>query len=320
LERVLGSGSMGTVFRARDLTAGRDVAVKVLRHEHALDGPRLARFVREAKAADMVRHPNVVEARGHGVDTASGTPFIVHELLEGRTLAAYLAKAGRLPVDEALGILVPVVEAMAHAHACGVIHRDLNPANIFLAAGSGGAGPTPKVLDFGVSKITAEGRSTASVTGMLMGTPAYMPPEQVRSATAADARADVWAIGVILFEMVAGRLPFVETETSSMFVAICTTTAPRLSAVVPGLPETLAAFVERCLRPKREERFADAGEALAALVPIRDAVATRDRGPRAGGRALAAASGGRARGFVIAIAAAVLLALAWLLWRGAPWR
>jgi serine/threonine-protein kinase len=310
---------MGTVFRARDLGAGHDVAVKVLHHEQALDGARLARFLREAKAADMVRHPNVVEALDHGVDTASGTAFIVHELLEGRTLRAYLEKAGRLPAGEALDVLVPVLSAMAHAHASGVIHRDLNPSNIFLVAGSGGAGPTPKVLDFGVSKIRAAGDPTASASGMLMGTPAYMPPEQVRSARAADARADVWAIGVILFEMLAGRLPFVETETSSMFVEICTTTAPRLSAVVPGVSDALAAFVERCLRPKREERYADAAEALAALVPIRDAMSTAETeadGRRGGGKAIRVAPGGRAPRWVIAIASTALLALVWLLLRG----
>jgi serine/threonine-protein kinase len=255
---------MGTVFRALDVTTQRHVAVKVMRPEHAADGALVERFLRESKAASLVRHPHVVEVLGHG-QSASDTLFIVHELLEGKTLALHLKQAGALSPGAALRLLSPVVEAMAHAHASGVIHRDLNPSNIFLSVPRGERRTVPKVLDFGISKIRADISGTASASGMAMGTPAYMSPEQVRGLRSVDTRADVWAIGVVLFEMLAGRLPFGAKETSSMFVEICTTRAPRLDTVVPGTPALLAALVERCLEPKPEDRFANAEGVLDAL-------------------------------------------------------
>jgi serine/threonine-protein kinase len=277
LERVIASGGTGTVFRARDVATRRRVAVKAMLREHATDRHLVARFLEEAQAAALVRHPHVVEVLDSGV-SADGTPFIVEELLEGETLARRVRRVGRLPVDDALGILLPVAEAIAHAHARGVVHRDLNPSNIFLVDERGARLPTPKVLDFGISKIGAGSPLDASSAGLSMGTPAYMSPEQVRSARSVDTRADVWAIGVSLFEMVSGRPPFPDLDPSSTFVDICTTIAPRLDAVMPGTPRALAAFVERCLMPAREDRYADGAAALEALRQVNDGLSSASPG------------------------------------------
>lgn len=257
LDALLGSGGMGHVYRAVNIEIGREVAIKVLRAEHATNGDLVERFLREARAANLVRHPNVVDVVDIGRD-GDGSPFIVQELLEGEDLGAYVERSGgRLTLNEVEDYLVPVVDAVAEAHARGVVHRDIKPENVFLARV--GARRVPKLLDFGISKVRLPNIKATEV-GVMMGTPAYMAPEQVRGARDADPRADVWALGVMLFELVAGRLPFEAEDAPALFVAIATQQAPPLAEVAVGVDAHVSRVVERCLRRSPDERYPTALE------------------------------------------------------------
>ncbi len=258
LEELLGSGGMGHVYRATNELVGRPVAIKLLRPEHAANEQVVDRFLREARAANLVRHPNVVDVLDIGKDE-SGSPFIVQELLKGQDLARYAAERGRLSLEEVVDLICPVIDAIAEAHAQGVVHRDLKPENVFLAQGASGR-ITPKLLDFGISKVRATSNVRATEVGVMMGTPAYMPPEQLQGARDADARSDVWALGVMLFELLSGRLPFIEDEAPALFIAIATKDAPRLSEICSDIPPSVSKIVERCLRRKPDERYPTAAE------------------------------------------------------------
>ena len=258
LETRLGAGGMGEVFRAQNTLIGRAVAIKVLRPEHAQNPDIVTRFLREARAANLVRHHNVVDVLDIGQDER-GTPFIVQELLEGEDLARRVTDlGGRLPLEVALRILLPVIDAVAFGHARGVVHRDLKPENVFLARVEGKL--VPKLLDFGISQITGgpnEQRVTAM--GVAMGTPAYMSPEQIQGHRV-DARADVWALGIILHEIVSGDLPFPADSQGGLFVQICTASPVPLLQAAPHAPPELEEIILRCLKKTREERYADAAE------------------------------------------------------------
>ncbi len=194
---VLGTGGMATVWRARDEMLGRDVAVKVLNPQHAADAEFLDRFESEARHAAAVSHPRLVTVFDCGVE--SGTPFIVMELVAGRTLRQVLDDAGVLPPGQAVAIAAAVCEGLEAAHAAGLVHRDITPANIVL---NGGA---VKVLDFGIAR--ADGTRAATAAGTVVGTAAYLSPEQA-SGRPADPRSDLYSLGCVLFEMLTGRPPF----------------------------------------------------------------------------------------------------------------
>jgi serine/threonine-protein kinase len=248
---------MGDVYRAVNEDVGRAVAIKVLRAEHATNAPMVERFMREARAANLVRHPNVVDVLDIGRD-ADGSPFIVQELLKGQDLAKYVEKrGGKLSLAEIDEYILPVVDAVAEAHAQGVVHRDIKPENVFLA--EQGKGRVPKLLDFGISKIRLPDIRATEV-GVMMGTPAYMAPEQVQGSRDADPSSDVWALGVMLFELLAGRLPFEATDAPMLFVAIATKDAPRLIDVAPEVPPSISQITERCLRRAPTERYPSAME------------------------------------------------------------
>jgi serine/threonine protein kinase len=268
LGKRLGSGGMGEVYRAQNTLIGRSVAIKVLRREHAENKEVVARFLREARAANIVRHPNVVDVLDIGQD-ATGTPFIVQELLEGEDLSEYVeAAGGRLPIDDVIRLLTPVVEAVALGHAKGVIHRDLKPDNVFLARQGGKV--VPKLLDFGISQIAlAAGELRLTAATFSMGTPAYMSPEHIRG-THLDAGTDVWAIGIMLHELVAGRLPFRGETQASLFVLVCTEDPIPLREAAPHAPAAFARIVARCLRRERAERYANAGELANDLLMMGD--------------------------------------------------
>ena len=259
LEELLGSGGMGHVYRAVNEHVGRAVAIKVLRAEHAQNGQIVERFLREARAANLVRHPNVVDVLDIGKEDG-GAPFIVQELLEGEDLAHFVKRrGGKLPVEEVCDLLLPVIDAVAEAHAQGVVHRDIKPENVFLAKGKPPHGPTPKLLDFGISKVRAPDLRATEV-GMMMGTPAYMAPEQVQGARDADPRSDVWALGVMMFELMAGRMPFDMQDAPALFVAIATRDAPTLLEVSADVTPAISRLVERCLRRQPNERYPSAAE------------------------------------------------------------
>lgn len=239
-------GAYGIVHRAADLHLRRDVALKTLRHRDD-DPAAVERFEREARIAARLDHPGIVRVFGAGVD--DGRPWIAFELVEGPPLR------GPRPVDEARRILARVAEAVAHAHARGVVHRDLKPANILLGADG------PVVADFGIARAPDEPRLTE--TGELLGTPAYMAPEQLRGeAGRVGPPADVWALGVILFELVTGRLPHDGGSFMELSARVLNDPAPE----APGLDPALRVLLARCLAKFPEERpsAAELARALAA--------------------------------------------------------
>jgi serine/threonine protein kinase len=257
----LGEGGMATVWVADNLALHTRVAVKVM-HGPLTDDPRLvARFRREARATAALDHENVVRVYDFGL-TVSGAPFIVMELLQGETLAARLRSRGKLMVEEAVRVGLASMRGVAAAHAKGVIHRDLKPENIFLALGEDGR-ERPKILDFGVSLIVdGSDRSRHGLTqaGALLGTPAYVSPEAIRGEAPVDARADIWALGVLLYEMVAGKLPFQAPSMHELIDAIVGGEPIALASLEPSVDPALEALVLRALAKEPDARFATVRE------------------------------------------------------------
>ena len=268
LEACLGVGGMGEVYRATNVSLGRKVAIKVLGRDMVDNEDDVLRFLREARAAAAVRHPNVVDVLDVARDD-DGTPFIVQELLAGEDLEHHVrARGGRLLVDEALEILIPVAEAVAEAHARDVVHRDLKPANIFLARE--GTRIVPKVLDFGACLFPTMGGVDAKELRMLIGTPHYMAPEQVTDRAGVDARADVWAIGVILWELLVGEAPFQGATAMDVLRQVKAKEVPPLRDHLPDAPAELAALVAACTKRDKSARISDAGSLAARMREVRD--------------------------------------------------
>jgi serine/threonine-protein kinase len=282
LER-LGEGGVGVVYRGRQAHLGRFVAIKVLHQETASDTETRRRFQREAIALSVLAHPNVVPVTDFGVD--NGMPFLVMELLEGQTLGA-LIKEGPLPLWRALEIARQTLRVLAFAHMKGVVHRDLKPSNVFLQALPEQADHV-RLLDFGMAKFVEGSRSRASAeltrVGITIGTPAYMAPEQVEGAPT-DARTDVYAAGLLLFELLAGRRPFIADGPEGYLVAHLSKPVPSLAQVRPGLARAslFQAVVERAMAKKPAERFEDA---YAMAVALEDVVARLPAAVVSGGRA-----------------------------------
>ena len=206
-----------------------------------------------------------------------GAPFIVQELLDGEDLGAFVhAHGGRLTIRDALSIMIPAIDAVAFAHARGVIHRDLKPENIFIARDPTGA-TIPKLLDFGISRIVSAEEQRMSATGMSVGTPAYMSPEQIRADAVVDARTDVWSIGVILHELLAGALPFQSSSHTGLFVKIVTELPIPLADALPGAPPALSAIVEKCLQARPDARYASAADVARDLRVVAGRARCRSR-------------------------------------------
>ena len=268
LEDCLGIGGMGEVYRAQNVSLGRKVAIKLLNKEHTSNEDDVMRFLREARAAAAIRHPNVVDVFDVARDD-DGTPFIVQELLSGQDLEQYLGASddGRLPAGEALEIMTPVADAVAAAHKQNVVHRDLKPANIFLARE--GEKIIPKVLDFGACLYQTVGALSAKEQRMLIGTPHYMAPEQISTAMDVDARADVWAMGVILYELLVGETPFEAGDANAVLKLVRTRAVQHVRKLVSTVPEALDEIVARCLDRDRKKRFADAAVMREELDQVR---------------------------------------------------
>jgi len=239
--RRLGRGGMGDVFEAENLWTKRRVALKTMRPEHADNDELTRRFQREAQAASQLSHPHVVDVLDMGEDAATGALFIVQELLVGHDLRAHLDAAGRQPLRDVLAWALPVMDALAAAHALGVVHRDLKPDNIFLAETPRGA--VPKLIDFGIARHHDADGVGRTRTGLLLGTPAYMAPEQAVGDTNLDARADVWALGVVVYEALSGQRPHAAATTGAMLAKVIYEDPRPLDAVAPDLPADLVTAV-----------------------------------------------------------------------------
>jgi serine/threonine-protein kinase len=258
---------MGEVYRAQNVSLGRNVAIKILSEEFSKNEDDVLRFLREARAAAAVRHVNVVDVLDVARDD-DGTPFIVQELLAGQDLEQHLqARGGRLSPLEVLEVMIPVAEAVGAAHQRGLVHRDLKPANIFLARE--GAKIVPKVLDFGAALYKTVGSLSAKEQRMLIGTPHYMAPEQITTKLDVDARADVWALGIIIYELLVGETPF-EAETADAVLKLVKTRAVSpLRAVMKNPPDKIEKLVARCTQPEKSKRLFDANAVCEELVEIR---------------------------------------------------
>jgi serine/threonine-protein kinase len=268
---VIGRGGVGVVVAADHRTLKCPVALKFLRPEIAHDPEVVQRFLREARAAARLRSEHV--ARVMDADsTEDGTGYLVMELLEGRDFAA-IVEEGPLPVATAVDYLTQACEAVAEAHSLGIIHRDLKSANLFLTRRPDGT-PLVKVLDFGLSKVDRSlSEATLTDDNHVMGSPHFMAPEQMRSSREVDARSDIWSLGVILYTLLAGRVPFEGVYLTEVCAAVLSGSPRALTTLRADVPRELAAVVERCLRLEPQERFQTVAELVAALAPFRGGAA-----------------------------------------------
>ncbi|MCC7534617.1 MAG: protein kinase [Deltaproteobacteria bacterium] len=263
--RVLGEGGVGAVFEAEHLAVGHRVAIKVLLPEFVDKGSVVERFHREARAAAACARSGVVEVTDLDHDPSSG-PFLVMEYLQGETLADRLTRRGAMGVSQALSVVLPMLETLAAVHARGIIHRDLKPGNVFLAIGEHGT-EVVKILDFGMARSPAAqgGSSPLTLPGHVLGTPRYMAPEQALGDPSIDARADLYAVGAILYTCLGGRPPYAEVSADHALGAVLTGPPRPLGEIRPGLPPGAIAVVERAMARDPNARFPDAVEMLRVL-------------------------------------------------------
>jgi serine/threonine-protein kinase len=271
VEEVIGEGGAGVVVAAQHLELDERVAIKFLRADVMHDPDIVARFAHEAKAAVAIKCEYVARVFDVGV-APSGAPYFVMEHLEGHDLAVELLHRGPLPVKDAVECAMQVCEALAAAHAKGIIHRDIKPENLFLVD-RGDAIPIIKVLDFGVSKAQGLGSIFGSSLPKLdktrvLGTPVYMSPEQIRSSEDVDERTDIWSLGMVLYELMTGAPGFVSDSISAVCKLIVNDPLPPVSSRRPDLPPGLATVIERCLEKEPDKRFPNVGELSLALLPF----------------------------------------------------
>jgi eukaryotic-like serine/threonine-protein kinase len=268
VEQLLGRGGMGVVVSATHMAIQQRVAIKVLSSEYELDPVVRQRFLREARAAALLRSEHVVRVFDFG-STENGRPYIVMELLEGVSLSE-LIDQGPLPIHTAVEYALQACVALAEAHVAGVVHRDVKPENLFLTEGVQGVGVL-KVLDFGISKIlprTARGHIAAITSDALLGSPAYMPPEQIRAPRDVDHRADIWALGAVLYEALTSKPAFMADTLPELFRRIDKVDPEPMDAHRRGLPDALKHVTLRCLEKSPGHRYANVGDLAQALRPL----------------------------------------------------
>ena len=268
VERVLGHGGMGVVVAAHHLELDERVAIKFLLPSMLASAEVFARFAREARAAVKIKSEHVARIIDVG-KLENGAPYIVMEYLEGEDLAAWLEARGRLPVALAVQFVLHACEAVAAAHAIGIVHRDLKPSNLFVIRLPDGT-LSVKVLDFGISKLAGTDPTDASITSTaaVLGSPLYMPPEQMRSARDVDARSDIWALGAVLHELVSGKPPFSGATIADVMASVLSSAPQSLRASQPDAPAELEAVIAKCLQKQREHRYANVAALAHALLPF----------------------------------------------------
>jgi serine/threonine-protein kinase len=277
VERVLGVGGMGVVVAALHLQLDERVAIKFLLPEALENAEAVARFAREARAAVKIKSLHVARVIDVGT-LETGAPYMVMEFLHGQDLSQRLRDNGALPVSDAVDYVLQACEALAEAHALGIVHRDLKPANLFLTRLADGS-DCVKVLDFGISKITQPSSSGQDFgmtkTQAIMGSPLYMSPEQMASSRDVDGRSDIWAVGTILYELLARRVPFMGETMPQLCAMILQHPPPPPRTFRPDIPEGLEQVILRCLEKDRNLRFGNVAELAHALVPYGSQFAAR---------------------------------------------
>ena len=262
--RLLGEGGIGVVLEAEHVALGQTVAIKFLRPEVS-DPEMAARFLREARASVRLSGEHVAKVSDVGEE--DGSPYMVMEYLRGQDLDQVLDARGKLPIEEVVGYILQALVGVAEAHARGIVHRDLKPANLFLTKSADGSALV-KVLDFGISKVDGLDDGASTSTAVVMGSPFYMSPEQMLSTKDVDVRTDIWAIGIILFQLVSGRLPFREDSIPALTLKLHTEQAPNLRRHVPNAPVLLDRIIARCLLKDRRARYPTVGALARALGPL----------------------------------------------------
>ncbi len=270
IERVLGIGGMGVVVAATHVHLEERVAIKFLLPEALYNGEAVARFIREARAAVRIKSEHV--ARVSDVGTLdNGSPYMVMEYLEGTDLSDLVQKQGAMSVEDAVESLLQACEAIAEAHALHIVHRDLKPANLFMIRRTDGT-PSVKVLDFGISKVSGPPGSASDLgmtkTTAVMGSPLYMSPEQMASSRDVDQRTDIWALGVILYELLSGRMPFNADTMPQLCAMILQQSPPPLCSIRAEVPEALERVIARCMEKDRAQRYTTVADLAQALLPF----------------------------------------------------
>ena len=267
VEKIIGSGGMGIVVAARHVSMGHRVAIKILNLDEEADrADAIARFAREARAAARIESDHVVRV----MDVASlsdGTPYMVMEYLEGTDLKELVLDRDQLPIAEAVGYVLEACEGLSEAHAAGVIHRDLKPSNLFLA--KKGSRTLVKILDFGISKVAPrKGELAITTTNSLMGSPMYMSPEQMKSSRDVDSRADIWSLGLILYELLTGEVPFRGETIPEICIAVMNGEPEPITRFRSDVPEGLQAVLRKCLAKDRNARYPTTAALARDLVPF----------------------------------------------------
>jgi serine/threonine-protein kinase len=291
VERVLGAGGMGVVVAARHLRLDQEVAIKFLSPDMLSEPTAVSRFEREARAAAKLQNEHVVRVFDVGT-LPDGAPYMVMERLHGSDLSSRLQQSGNLGLEEAADFVIQACLALGEAHALGIIHRDIKPSNLF-CVNTASQRVSVKVLDFGISKLTLnstafDGSITATATAI--GSPNYMSPEQMRSANRVDARTDIWSLGIVLYELLTGRLPFRAETYPDLCLQIAGEPPAPPRSLRADLPEAFQGIILRCLEKNPELRFASVDELAEALLPFAPAHVRASFAPRALNVALPGAS------------------------------
>lgn len=263
LVQQLGKGGMGTVWSAEDLRLGRPVAIKFLSHEFLNDAQARQRFAREPRLASKIRSPHVVQVYAQGT-TADDVPYLVMELLEGEDLATRIAREGSLSLVDAGAIVEQIVRALGRAHREGLVHRDIKPHNIFLTPENDGQ-VFVKLLDFGIAKDSGSRITALTRTGEVVGSALYVSPEQLHEAASVGPSTDIWSLGVLIYEMLSGRLPFEGRSLPELFMRVVECKYQPLTEVGRGLPKALDGFLEQILQLDPRNRFQTVDELAAAF-------------------------------------------------------